>query len=89
MAGGGLYYPATWSPDGSMLTVIDGKSNTDTDIYLLSLGDGEQQLLTPHEDEVIYEAGPWAADNSGFWLLSDQGREFVGLAFWDLNDGMR
>ena len=89
MAGGSLHYPASWSPDGSMLTVIDGKSNTDTDVYLLSLADGEHQLLTPHEDEVIYEAGPWAADGSGFWLLSDEGREFTGLAFWDLDEGMR
>lgn len=58
MAGGGLYYPATWSPDGSMLTVIEAKSNTDFSIHLLTLGKDDHTLLTPHDEETIYEAGP-------------------------------
>ncbi|HEV2106924.1 MAG TPA: S9 family peptidase [Thermomicrobiales bacterium] len=89
MADGGLYYPVAWAPDGSMLTVIDAKSNTDNELYILSITDGGRRHLTPHEGEVQYYPGPWAADGSGFWLLSDEGREFTGLAFWDLQDGMR
>ena len=28
-------------------------------------------------------------DGSGFYVISDEGREFAGLAFWDLKEGMR
>ena len=31
--------------------------------------------------------GPWAADGSGFYFLSDDGREFRGLAFYDVEAG--
>jgi dipeptidyl aminopeptidase/acylaminoacyl peptidase len=86
---GGLYAPFSWSPDGKSMTVIDFKSNTDMDLYVLTVDDEEVRHLTPHEGEIQFLPGPWAADGSGFWLLTDQDREFTGLAFWDLNSGMR
>ena len=36
--------------------------------------------LTPHDGEVKFCPGPWAADGSGFHLLTT-GREFVGVPF--------
>jgi len=45
--------------------------------------------LTPHEGEVKFLPGPWAADGSGFHLLMDEGREFMGLAFQALDSGKR
>jgi dipeptidyl aminopeptidase/acylaminoacyl peptidase len=89
VAGEASFFPVAWSPGGGMLTVIDSKSNTDTDLYLLSIADGDRRHLTPHDGEIQYYPGPWAADGSGFWLLTDEDREFIGLAFWDLSDGMR
>jgi len=71
----------TWSPDGSRLLCIDFCSNTDTSVFL----DGEE--LTPHEGEVRFLPGPWARDGSGFYLVTDEGREFLGLAFYRLDDG--
>lgn len=87
LAGDAMYFPIAWSPDGSRMTVLDAKSNTDTDVYLLTLADGALRHLTPHEGEVQYLAGPWAPDGSGFYLLSNAGREFMGLAFYDLATG--
>lgn len=86
---GGLFFPMAWSPDGKAMAVIDAKSNTNTELYVLTVDDEEMRHLTPHEGEIQYMPGPWATDSSGFYLLSDEGREFTGLAFWDLNDGMR
>ena len=43
--------------------------------------------VTPHDEEGIYAPGPWKADGSGFYLLSDEGREFRGLAFYDIASG--
>ena len=36
----------------------------------------ESRELTPHEDEIAhFSPGPWAADGSGFFLFSDEGRD--------------
>jgi dipeptidyl aminopeptidase/acylaminoacyl peptidase len=83
----GLFQPVAWSPDGSLLTVVDVRSNTDMDVHLLTVADGSLRHLTPHEDQVKYLPGAWAADGSGFYLLTDEGREFTGLAFFDLKAG--
>ena len=77
--------PAGWSPDGSRLLVLDFRSNSDTSIHLLE--GGEPRELTPHEGEIKFLPGPWAPDGSGFWLVTDEGREFQGLAFFDLARG--
>ncbi len=86
---GALYQPVNWSPDGTRLTVVDIKSNTDLDVHVVSLADGNSRHLTPHEGEVRFLPGPWVADGSGFYLLTDEGREFLGLAFQDTESGER
>jgi dipeptidyl aminopeptidase/acylaminoacyl peptidase len=86
---GGMYFPVSWSPDGKSMTVIDFKSNMNSDLYVLTIDDEEMRHLTPHEGDIQYLPGPWKSDGSGFWLLTDEGREFTGLAFYDLNDGLR
>src|SRR5207302_1908524 len=48
---------------------------------------GDARNLTPHEGDVLYAAGPWAADGTGFYLLTNEGSEFTGLAFYDLGAG--
>ena len=34
-----------------------------------------------------YFPGPWSPDGRGFYLLTDRGREYLGLAFFDLAAG--
>ncbi|MEX1357040.1 MAG: S9 family peptidase [Gaiellaceae bacterium] len=77
--------PAGWSPDGGKLLVVDFRSNSDTALHLVE--DGGTRELLPHEGEIKYLPGPWAPDSSGFWLVTDEGREFQGLAFFDLGRG--
>src|SRR5581483_6208355 len=76
---------AAWSPDGSKLIGVDLRSNSDTSIYLIDADSGDAREVTPHDEEGIYTPGPWSADGSGFYLLTDEGREFRGLAFYDLD----
>ena len=87
LAGDAFYFPVAWSPDGQSVSAIDVISNSDTTVYLVTSSEGSGRCLTPHEGEVRFFPGPWAADSSGFFLLSDEGREFVGLAFFDLQTG--
>ncbi|MDI3299027.1 MAG: S9 family peptidase [Bacillota bacterium] len=79
-------YPVGWSPDGSLLLVLDQEGNTQSNLFLLRPEEpgAEPELLTPHEGEAVYAPGAWLRDGSGFFLVSDQDREFAGLAFYHL-----
>ncbi len=86
--GEGMYaFAGDWSPDGTKLLAADFRNNSDSSIYLIDVESGETEELTPHDEEGVYAPGPWAADGSGFYFLSDEGREYQGLAFYDLAAG--
>lgn len=85
----GLLFPAMWSPDGRYLTVAQVTSNTNQTVWLHDTQTGENVEVTPHEGEIIYFPGPWAPDGSGFYIVTDEGREFKGLAFYRLADKSR
>jgi dipeptidyl aminopeptidase/acylaminoacyl peptidase len=83
--GEGMFaFPGHFSPDGSKLLTLDFRNNSDASIHLVELETGETRELTPHDDDAIFFSGPWAPDGSGFYMLTDAGSEFRGLAFYDL-----
>ena len=81
-------FAVSFSPDGAKLLAVDFRSNTDTSIHVIDLDSGASVEATPHEGEIKFVPGPWAPDGSGFFVLTDEGREFQGLAFQRL-DGSR
>ena len=86
--GEGKYaFHGAWSPDGTKLIGLDFRNNSDSSIHLIDLETGEAPELTPHEEDGHYLPGPWAADGSGFYFLSDEGREFRGIGFYDVGAG--
>jgi dipeptidyl aminopeptidase/acylaminoacyl peptidase len=86
--GEGMFsFPVRFSPDGSKLLTLDFRNNSDSSVHLVELDNGDVRELTPHDDDAIYLAGPWAPDGSGFYLVTDEGSEFRGLAFYDLAAG--
>ena len=88
--GEGKYtFAASFSPDGRSVLVVDFRSNSDMSLFLVDLASGEARELTPHEGEVKFLPGPWAADGSGFYVVTDEGREFQALAFQRLDTGER
>jgi dipeptidyl aminopeptidase/acylaminoacyl peptidase len=83
--GEGMFsFPGPWSPDGTKLLAVDLRNNSDFSVWLVDLEAGESRELTPHEDDAIFFPGAWAPDGSGFYLVTDDGSEFRGLAFYDL-----
>jgi dipeptidyl aminopeptidase/acylaminoacyl peptidase len=88
--GEGKYaFAISFSPDGSKLLAIDARSNSDLSIWIVDVESGEATEATPHEGDVKFLPGPWARDGSGFYVLSDEGREFTGLAFHTIATGER
>jgi dipeptidyl aminopeptidase/acylaminoacyl peptidase len=86
--GEGMYsFPGPWSPDGTKLLAFDLRHNSDSTVHLVDVETGEARELTPHDGDAIFFPGPWAADGSGFYLVTDEGSEFRGLAYYDLHSG--
>jgi dipeptidyl aminopeptidase/acylaminoacyl peptidase len=86
--GEGMYaFPGPWSPDGTKLVAVELRNNSDSSIHVVDLESGDTNEATPHEEEGLYIPGPWKADGSGFYFLSDEGREFRGIAFYDVAAG--
>jgi dipeptidyl aminopeptidase/acylaminoacyl peptidase len=86
--GEGKYsFPGAWSPDGSKLVALDFRHNSDSTLHLIDLETGEAPEVTPHAEDGLYLPGPWAVDGSGFYFVSDEGREFRGIAFYDVGAG--
>jgi len=75
-----------WSPDDKYLIVRDDVNNYDTNLYLVTVETGEAKLLTPHEGLAQYHSIRWTPDSRGFYFVTDQDREFFGLAYYTLDD---
>jgi dipeptidyl aminopeptidase/acylaminoacyl peptidase len=89
-AEGGFVFPGSFSPDGKWLTAERLLSNTSQAVYLCGTSDGEApRRVLPLAGGVEAKAypGPWLADGSGFFLLTDAGRDFKGIARYDIAAG--
>ncbi len=87
LANGRYNLAANWSPDGRYLTVVDVRSNTDLRLVLFEPATGAAAEVLPHEEEFVLLPGPWLPDSSGFYVISDWGREFKGIARYMLASG--
>lgn len=81
-SGGAMYIPFSWSPDGRYLTGLKLTSNAKQDILLLDTETDTIIQATDQGEEVIFNPGTWARDGSGFYIVTNYGREFTGLAFY-------
>jgi dipeptidyl aminopeptidase/acylaminoacyl peptidase len=84
---GRLMLVGSWSPDGRYLTVTDDRAPGDNTIHLLDVKKGSFVELTPHEGETTYAPGPFTRDGSGFYLISNEGGEYLSLGLFDLEVG--
>jgi dipeptidyl aminopeptidase/acylaminoacyl peptidase len=83
---GGMVFPISWSPDGTRLAAFDLRGNSDHVLYVVPVdGGGQPERVLPLDDrEAVCVPGPWLPDGSGFLVLTDTGRDFVGLARYDV-----
>lgn len=83
--GGGTYaLPASWSPDGERLLVFEARTPLHTRLHVVDFDSGRARPARIGEGESKTSPGPWTGDGSGFYFVSDAGREFAALGLYDL-----
>jgi dipeptidyl aminopeptidase/acylaminoacyl peptidase len=86
---GGGWVPASWSPDGRQLAVLEEISVNESYIWLFDTGTGEKRLLTPKgaAEKIAYGETRFAPDGKSLYVTSDAGSEFARLVRKDLATG--
>lgn len=85
---GGAMYSAFWAPDSRRLLGVRYSAATQGSLWVLGLDDKPKKVLPKQgEPEIRTEPGPWLADGSGFLVRSSGGRDFIGVARYDLATG--
>ncbi|HEX6818679.1 MAG TPA: S9 family peptidase [Ktedonobacterales bacterium] len=74
----------SWSPDGRFLLALDWRSNLDQHLSVLDTASGSIEEALPHDDSFMLLPGPWLPDSSGFYVLTNRGRDFLGIARYTL-----
>ncbi|MFN3135749.1 MAG: prolyl oligopeptidase family serine peptidase, partial [Candidatus Kryptonium sp.] len=76
-----------WSPDNKYILVSQNRSSFDNDLYLIEYESGKVYNITPHTQPARYFGAKFSKDGKRIYLLSDEGREFVGIAYIDVPNG--
>lgn len=76
LTSGSRFAFAGWTPDSQGVLVRQMISNTNSNLFLARPGQ-EPKLLTPHEGHATYNPVGWSADGKSFYVISDEGREFI------------
>lgn len=76
----------SWSPNERYVTFIRHYGNISLDILLLDRKTGICENVTEHNpDEDVFNAfTEFNKNNTGFYYLSDEGRDFKGIKFYDI-----
>ena len=79
-------YVLGYSPDGSYILVARMLSNTRNQLLLVETVTSNIRNLTPDlpEGPALHGMVSWSADRHGLYLLSNRGRQFLSLAYLDL-----
>jgi len=73
-----------FSPTGKKIIVRKQHTFLHHDLYLIDLDNGEIELLTHHEDKAEYGNPRWLPDEKGFFFITNEGRDLIGLSFYDI-----
>jgi len=78
------FFPRSWQPDGNIVIVDEVRGEGTNDVHLLDMASGELTLLFHPDDPSYHASYQWLPDNSGFFMATNQDREYSGLAFYSL-----
>lgn len=78
------FFPLAWQPHGPLVVVAETRGEDAVDLHLLDVNTGKLTTLFKPKIASAYASPNWLSDGSGFYLLTNQDREFQNLAFYDL-----
>ena len=81
------FFPRSWQPDGDLVIVDEIRGEGTADVHLLDMSTGEMTRIFHPEEPSFHASYQWLPDGSGFFLATNQDREFAGLALYTLADG--
>lgn len=81
----GIGVIANLSPNGERAVIWRMKSRGDTNLYLLELASGREQLLTPHDGVAVSDYALFADDDTIF-IATNVDREMAALGRIDIDD---
>ena len=80
-------FASAWQPGGSNMILTETRGEDAQDVYLLGTRSRRKVPLFVPEIASAYEDFQWLPDGSGFYLATNENREFAALAFYDLDSG--
>ena len=75
---------ASWRPDASAVILTELRGEDANDVYMLDVASGKLEVLFKPEIASRYDSFSWLPDGSGFYLITNEGREFQALGYYDL-----
>lgn len=81
--GRGSLYVVAWRPDGKQLLLSQARGEDAFDIYSVDLETGRFQAVFKPDEPAYYGSFNWLPDGSGFYLVTNEGKDFQALGFFD------
>lgn len=78
------FFPASWQPGGDIVIVNETRGEDGNDVHMLNMSTGELTPLFQPEVSAAYGSYSWLPDGSGFYLATNEDREFATLAFYSV-----
>ncbi len=82
----GLYVQA-WRPDGGAVILTEAVGENAANVYLFDVQAQKLTSLFCPEDPANYTSFSWTPDGRGFYLATNQQREFLNPAFYAIESG--
>ena len=76
-----------WQPGGPWVVVTESRGEGANDVHLVNVDTKESKVLFRPDEPAQYSAFSWSPDGRGFYLATNQGRELMALARYDLASG--
>jgi dipeptidyl aminopeptidase/acylaminoacyl peptidase len=77
-------FAVAWRPDARAVVLSETRGEDANDLFLLDLATGETQTLFKPAVASRYDSVSWEPDGGGFYLVTNQDREYQALARYDI-----
>lgn len=78
------FFPGDWRPGQEQIIVSETRGEDGNDLHLLDVSSGTLTTLFKPDITSLYGSVTWKPDGSGFYLVTNQDREYQALAVYDL-----